>query len=576
VAKSINTAKKVQEYLSMDTSGFRKEISDDEFKIILGRFYKELESSGFFVSKEEAKKNKKYCIMNFQHTIIYWFLYGVFMQKRVWIYVTCARQLGKTQILSALCEFVNRYYFTFFGGAHNLAIVAPEKGTASELYNRIKTYIMSQSDAGELDTNSSDEVKTVRGDSVRCYSIYKSQMQGASTREGRTHQTIVRDESASGSDEIFLDEVVPTTNRTLGPIVMLGNGGYGDCLFRRRIENAKDIGARDVMVDEQVLVLGGWDEVIEEIDELIEAGITSAATWKENTLSYVKTVGGWNSVYARKNVKCMWEFSDEEYVSQKDLDKCESMRLEDMSTSFALGFDISYKGSDRSIATLVDNNKNVIAMKVIRDAGEGAVSIESQCGRMSKWIATFPSNIRERIVALGIDSTGVGFAAKEIIEKLLPYAIRKHEFTAHNKMDWYISLRDAITADVVASRIRFNRDGLLGFDPGFVEECFNELISLTVTVSRSGLLLFGAPTTGRIMGKALNDDYVASLAIALNTIGEESGFFNYVLNKKSELKSNQAWDEDRPISSAGPPRISKFRRLAKKGCDPFQDGASSA
>jgi hypothetical protein len=327
------------------------------------------------------------------------------------------------------------------------------------------------------------------------------------------------------------------------------------------------------MVDGKIFISGNWDDVLPEIDEMIEAGVESAAVWKKNTIKYVQTVGGWNSIFAQKNVMCAWLFSDSEFVGQQALDDCASVKYEDVSNSFAIGFDISYRGTDASVATLVDSNKNVISMKVIRECNSGAVSIEEQCRRLSLWIEGFPTTISSRIVSMGVDATGVGFAAKEIMEKLLPYPIKEFGFTVSTKMEWYVFLRDSIVSDSLSSRIRFNRDGVLGFDSSWVKDLFHELTSLCVTVSRSGYLMFAAPASGIIMGKSLNDDYVASLAIALDTIGSETGFYNYVAPRKSTLTVTR-WGEDLSVSAAGS-RIAKLRRLASRGCDPFATVSSS-
>ena len=239
MSKSITKAKEASKIMRnrQETLVQRpQQLSEIQYAGMLVKFYKEAEESGFYCTKERAYKKKGYYFLEPQRRIAESILRSVFKRTRYEIYVSLTRQIGKTQIISLVTEFCFRHYQSVFGKPLAVAIVAPERGTAKEVFDRVKNYIIQNETDLMVDTNV--EVKTLSGDTIRLYGIYQSATGG--TIEGRTFDMTIRDEAHLGDDGKYADEVLPATNRTSGPNIMIGNAGFSDCMYYRGLMKGTD------------------------------------------------------------------------------------------------------------------------------------------------------------------------------------------------------------------------------------------------------------------------------------------------------------------------------------------------
>ena len=589
MSKNITIAQKVSEVRKkqMGSKQDRPEtLSEEQFIGLLANYYKEAEESNFYCSLDEAIEKKSYYFLEPQRLIAECILRSVFQQVRHDIFISIVRQFGKTQVVAMTIEFCFRHYNEIFGRPLAVAIIAPERGTAAEVFNRVKNYIIANET--ELLVDSKYEVKTIAGDTIRLYGIYEGAVGG--TIEGRTFDITIRDEAHLGDDAKYIDQVIPATNRTSGPNILIGNGGFRDCYYYNGLKKGTNAKKKHFVFRYTYTKLRDY------MMELAGQGLKSAALWVSNTDKYIENMGGKNSMFVRKNIFCEWPLLIGEFLTVDILNKVPPVETADLSTEYLLAYDVAHSGMDRAVATIYDRNKNVLDIWVIKDVGEimplslQAQKLYERC--MEAGLLLRDANVKSPLKAIGVDATGLGIGMAEVLESLFPCPIKRFVFSTRPKMEWYITFRDSVVSDIPAEQVRFNTNRVPYANivtPWATKELWEiaikEIADIEVIKNKDGTLGFHAPTSrGGVLGKSINDDIVDSMVIGVSLLGYWDGFHPFTRRQASTARSGatslsmsdvaglptyrKPSPGERPGSGV-PPKLRELRRLAKKGVDPY-------
>ncbi len=504
-------------------------LDDNQFNVLLQRYYNAAANRGMYVTIEEAVENKGFYFLGMQRDIAECILASVFKREKRYIYISVPRQIGKTDIVVFTMSFCYEHYSSIFGEPLRVATIAPEKGTATEVFDRLHDFIL----LGETDlaTDTKTRVETIRGDTIALYGLYEGGGAGA-TIEGRTHDVIIRDEGHMGDDAKFLDQVLPTTSRTRGPIIVIGNGGFRDCFFYRGILGGTN------EAEKKYVFRYTWETLEDYMLDLASKGIISAQTWVDNTRAYIAACGGLNSLSVRKNVLCEWVLTIGSYLTEEDLTRCENRGdIEEIPQDIYVTVDVAVKGRDRTVAMIGDGDGYIFDMVVLKDVAD-QIALREQCDILAGYCEDmgYIANIR----AIGVDATGLGVGMVEFMEVAFSAPIKSFIFSQVKKMDWYLALRDSIITTIDGDRLSFNKNHK------HYPTLAKELIDLEVTVTKNGNLSFAAPASA-VMGKAVNDDYVAALAMYRSLIGLTEGFYSNVKEFDDRLPEDA--EEDARIAA---------------------------
>lgn len=519
MAKSILKARRIRDARSIDRKRYISKLTNEQFEKLLNKFYKEARDNNFHTNFEEAIKNNGYYFLHPQREIAERILRSVFLQEKSNIYVSLTRQLGKTEVVAMVTEFCFEHYFEVFGKPLRVAVIAPEKGTATEVFRRVKNYIVSR-ESMDLAIDRSNEVENITGDRIQLYGIYAGH---GGTIEGRTFDMLIRDEGHLGSDDIFLDQVLPTTNRTAGPIITIGNGGFADCYFYRGLKRGTDPAKNTYSFIYNFITLEPY------MKDLARRGDKSSQRWLDATYDYVENAGGWKSLYVRKNILCEWMVNMTQFLSLRDFQNCAQVNKQEIGPKYFVSYDCAYKGMDRAVACVMDQYRNVLDFWVLKDIGD-AVTFERQAETLRELCER--QGILDNIVTLGVDTTGMGVGMGEAIEKVFPRThIKRFDFTAKKKMEWYVALHDSVVAERSSHRIRINwglfgygeRDGCI-MKKEVLDMAIKEVCDIEIKPTQNGLITFHAPTAGKMLGKSMNDDFSDALVMALDLVGDSMGY----------------------------------------------------
>lgn len=589
MSKSISRAQLVAEARQgqlRNREGRVKRLDQARYIALLVQFYKEAEDSNFYCMADKAKEKNGYFFTDPQREIAECMLASVFKKERREIYISLTRQFGKTQIVSMVTEFCYRHYSEIFGEPFAVAIIAPEKGTAAEVFARIKNYIIANEVDLVIDTRY--ETQTINGDTIRLYGIYEGALGG--TIEGRTFSMVIRDEAHLGDDSKFIDQVIPATNRTSGPIVLIGNGGFRDCYYYRGLKRGTN------EEKGQYVFRYTYKTLRKYMLDLGERGLESCKLWVDNTDRYITNVGGEKSLFVRKNIFCEWALQLGGFLSEENLKACPPVAQEDVAEEFFIGFDVAHSGMDRGVAAIMDRNKNMLDLWITKEIGEViplAIQAKKLYDRCIESGLMTVDGENSLLKCIGVDATGLGIGMAEVLEQLFPVPIKRFVFTAKAKQDWFINFRDSVITDVSAERVRFNRHPetleptaryanvmTTWADAELWGIALKEIFDLEVIEMRNGLFGFHAPTSkGGVLGKSVNDDLVDAMVIVNSVVGYWDGFHPFTRRRASlspAVKDGRSLSFDLGIpeylgdsSGTVPPKLKAFRLKATRGGDPF-------
>jgi len=504
-------------------------VTKEKYNKILEKFYYEfLPRHGYYghigggderLAKQSVKE-KGYFVYQWQDEIIEAYLSSVFFQRDTDLNISILRQVGKTDIVALCTAFILEEYYNVFGKEVKVAVFAPTKRTSRHLFDRSYKFMNKNLLAEDGDTK--EEKTTLRGDSLNLFGIY-DEVKG-STIEGFVFDIILRDEAHKGSDEKFIDETEPTRFSRGGTMILIGNGGKSECLFYHSIRRGTAYDAETKRYTK--LVRYTWNEVEPYLEKLASFGLSTAQKRLNGIRSYIKQNGS-NSYVVRKNLYCKWSLELGEVVNREQLLQCVSL-VEWKKTPLFMGLDIATL-HDRTIATIMDEEKNIIDWIVVKD--------KDVVSRAREQIEFLAEECKERgylehLVGIGFDATGLGsFGVIELLEEFFMCDLVEYKFAAQKKHDWYEAAIETFYTDFKENRIK-----LPMFHPK-LEEFIKDWVDLRRKQSEE-------KKYDSFFAKKADDcfdDYVSSYAICLDLWIQNMGAYQVQRLDEAAVKKAQAF-----------------------------------
>lgn len=512
----------IMRQIRKETAAFRSTrpdvLNDEQYEKLKEAFYKYAKELGWYKNILDAIKNNGKYIWDWQNDIIDDNLRSIFQKKGWTIGLSVKRQEGKTDIMALILIFAYENYFVTFGEPFAVGIVGPGQMTSSTVFGRLNNYLISQ--ASTLAIDKSTHKVSLRGDSLTAFSISET---GGTTIEGHTLNFILRDESHAGSDRRWRDEVLWTTAAKEGAtIAMLGCAGYKKCDYMTLLEGGDTEDTRVHIVN--------YNRLRPYMRSLSEKGLKLAKGWEKRTEKLVRLNGGWNSPETRKNVFCEWQCHLGSYLSEDQIDACtkEMPRFDpDLGIVELVAFiDLGYSG-DRSIATVMDMNGNILDWIMLKEANQ-TTALRDQ---LEKFFDVCDSRgYTAEFQAIGIDKTGLGIGAHEMLEEMSPCGTFPITFSHQKKFEMFTKLRNHVITEWEDDRIHFPEGHQ------YLDMVIEELTEIEQTPSEFGLLKFHAPEN---TGIKKFDDFCDSIAGCAHVL------FNYKKQFKNVKSFRRREDRQR-------------------------------
>lgn len=544
-------------------AGYRKDVAKykvgrpykldaEQFKKLMAVYYYEMEEHSFYVREEDAIAKNGFFFTDFQRKIAESILRAVFMREQTTIGISLTRQIGKTTIVTAVISFCYKHFFLAFGEPFKVVIIAPEKGSASEVFNRVCRYILV--DNPEMYVDQASYKETLRGDTVQLFGIHEDSK--GSTIEGRTFNLVLRDEAHMGDDEKFSDQVIPTTLRTQGSVVWIGNGALRDCEYRKVLLR----GNTEIM-DKEGRIMGynrvfryTYNTLKPYMQSLADKNIPSAIGWIQGIEKYIQENGGIDSFHVRKNVFCEFILNYSNFLTEETLLRCsksinipDSGGLDVVKRDLYLSIDFGHSG-DKTVATFLNNKREIEDWFIAKDENE-IMTLQEQCERIRDHSDEL--GFTQRLLAIGGDSTGLGIGAIELLEAEFGTDIVSCTFTSKWKHENYLQMRDLFMTQNDNDRIWF--DGTHPESRRFIKE----MTEMEISPLKNGYLSFHAPSRA-----GYYDDMVASLAIAVFLLVNEYNMYNELKTLKSRFRKN---NNEQEINKEAVDRANDLRKQFMAG-----------
>ena len=514
-------------------------LDEKQYQKLKKAFYIYAEENGWYADLDKAiQYNGKY-IWDWQNEIFEETLRSVFQKKGYNIFLSVKRQEGKTEAMALVLVFCYENYFITFGDPFGVGIVGPGRMMSSTVFKRLGNYLLAQ--ASELAVDQSEYKESLRGDSLTSLSISET---GGTTIEGRTLNFVLRDESHLGSDKRWRDEVLWTTAAKEGATVaMLGCAGYRKCDFMAALQGGT-VGSNKVHIVD-------YDRLKPYMKDLGGKGLILAQTWLERTDKLIRLNGGFESPETRKNVFCEWQCELGGYLSEDQIALCtKSVRtfnpMKDQEELVAF-IDMGYSG-DRSMVGIMNMDSHIIDMKCLKEKNE-LLALRDQLEIFFEWCDEH--EYTPAFSTIGIDVTGLGRGAKEILQEMSPCDVFEVNFSLQSKHEMYTTFKNHVITGWKEDRITFPEDHEL------MPQVIEELSELDMQVADNGLIKFHAPIN---MGVKKYDDACDMLVGLFHTLLEFKKEFNKltpykkrhnrqaIFKRKLEQKAKkkQLFDENTP------------------------------
>ena len=472
-------------------------LNEDQYSGLKDAFFVYAEENGWYKDFDKSVELGGKYFWDWQQDIIDDVLRSVFQKKGYTIGLSVKRQEGKTEIMALVLVFCYENYFITFGEPFGVGIVGPGKMMSSTVFKRLNNYLLTQS--SELAIDQSEYKESLRGDSLASFSISET---GGTTIEGKTLNFILRDESHKGSDRRWRDEVLWTTAAVEGAtIALLGCAGYTKCDFMTMLGNGN--------IDEQKVYIVEYERLKPYMEALGKRGLRRAQGWAKRTEKLVRQNGGWNSPETRKNVFCEWQCELGSYLTEEQILACTKeippFNPDSGIEELVAFIDMGHSG-DRSIATIMNMRSEIIDIIMLKKERETAALRDqleyffSYCDK-KEYTPYFQS--------IGIDQTGLGIGAHEILQEMSPCATYPIVFSLQSKFEMFTTFKNHVITEWKEDRVTFPEGHK--YMPLLIEE-FTELDQ---EVSELGLLKFHAPEHS---GTKKYDDICDSVTACLKVL----------------------------------------------------------
>lgn len=482
-------------------------------QVVMPKFFEHAKTMGFTPSLEEyfaAKdtENPLMLYLSFQIEAIKASLYMTYTFTRGEIILSWTRQIGKTEVISHTESFNQKYFQYFTKEKYQAVVLAPEKNTGTVIFDRIIGHLpfgfYDRKKRGLIRENS-------KGDSLEIFSLYEDG--GGSTYEGRTLRKVIRDESHIGDDFKHKDQVAPTLIRTSGHTVMIGNGGYKECMYYKSIKRgntSESLKVGDKEVPYKTFVIRrDYQQIKDYMIDLSNKGVEECTAWVAGVEGEIRR-SGINSIEVRKNIFCQWILTVEGFVSEDEIRKKVKKCKWDGKSPIFTSIDIA-KHIDRTVVMFSTDKLEVFDLLILKDAQERKDVLE-QFSILREYCDDH--GYTEHMEMFGGDATGMGEVAIEILSQEFPCQIVEYKFTSQSKHKWYTGLQSRILTEIEEESIWFDEDL-----PMF-EELIKEHTQLEVKpVANGNYLKFEAPQK-----KGYYDDIPAATAILQDLVSKYRGY----------------------------------------------------
>ena len=382
-------------------------------------------------------------------------------QDKKRIVVLCARQLGKTEVISIYAT-----WYMFANANKKILIFAPKYEQAVDnLFARIRDFIKDNSKLMDLVYREPttgkqklgvDFVKLSNGSSVRAMSASKD-----ANIEGWTGDLILIDESQSVSDITFYKKIMPMVTATDGSIIQIGTPRSRNHFYQ-------------CYQDNKIWTVLEYD-------------------WTHGTAKYKKNVRQNKNIMPAEDFRTEYELKwiDEDalyFTSDEITNAIEEYDLPFVTNADKfIGIDLASK-QDKTIITIVAQEADTYRVIDLHVLG-------GDYSQQKKYILRVID--RYNPIMTYIDGTGLGVTFLDFLreEARKPYKIEGYTMSSKNKVsELYPN----------AKLLFSNKRVILPADPNLE----NELRDLRKTVTQHGTIQIHHPPRG-------HDDYCDSLALAL-------------------------------------------------------------
>jgi len=270
--------------------------------------------------------------------------------------------------------------------------------------------------------------------------------------------------------------------------------------------------------------------------------------------------GGWDSPETRKNVFCEWQCDMGQYLTEEQLMKC--VKKVDKFNFFAdaeplVAFvDLGYSG-DRSIATIMNYKHQIIDVIVLKEERE-TKALRDQLEDFLE--ICDKKDYTHAFQTIGIDKTGLGIGAYEMLQEMTPCNVTPIVFTLQSKDTMYKIFKNHIITNWEEDRITIPEGHRqLG-------KILEEFTDIEQTVAENGLLKFHAPTNA---GVKKYDDYCDSIVACTFVLFEHIKQFSKVrgYSKRHDrdkiFKEKLRQNKDRFAGKRRGPRKNAISRTTK-------------
>lgn len=306
-------------------------------------------------------------------------------------------------------------------------ITAPEKGTGSEVYDRVKMLFdacgIKWPTRFKFKKKNLDNIITANDCMVTSFGLFKgyaSREGKKTTKEGRTFHLSVRDEMHMGDDDIFKDEIEPAMATTGGLDIWIGNGGYRECKAKQFVEGGST----------QNVTVFAWDYDIMRkhvLEEYERTGNEMWGRWVQSQDYYIEENGSESDV-VKKNLYLEWLVTVGSYV---DWNKFIGFRRmtdpQEWTTNLAdAGVDWG-KESDETVVTITDYHNN------IRDWAVFHGEYPDQVEEIIAWLKVAAKKHKLSIQNIICDKTSSGDPNVSMMKRITTIPVVGVTFTAQNK-----------------------------------------------------------------------------------------------------------------------------------------------
>lgn len=337
-------------------------------------------------------------------------------RKRHTLNVSVCRQVGKTDVLVMALMFALEFLDEVIGERIRICITAPEKGTSTEFFDRLKL-ACKDSDVA-LDQSNNDVIVLQTGNRVDKFGLFKGYARKEdkkTTREGRTFHIVVRDEKHMGDDYIYQDEIVPAMSTTGGLEILIGNGGFKNC----KAKQISDMFPDKTQVVQHKGAVTNFEINYEQMREFMiqayeETENEMFMRWVDSQDAYIEEHGE-DSHLVKKNLYNHWITDISNLIG---IDKLKQLGRDNDDRIYTnevdLGLDLA-KSQDRTVLTFTDHDSNVREWYIVK--GEYTDQMREILDILMENKPKY--NYRYMFV----DSTGVGDPIKAMLKEMVGHLV---------------------------------------------------------------------------------------------------------------------------------------------------------